>query len=187
MTGTRFLGNNVCDRDCGHHCSHRCVVVIVIRNDVIINDVVIIAVIINDVRINAVVIDDVIIDYVIIDEVIINYVIINYGIIDDVIIIQIKQLFSTSMQFLNNLSILEQRDATTFFSLVRDAGEVEVVGPDDVVVDPVVVPQLDLDPAAQRREHLRDHHLLVPDRLVRSFLRRSLRLHISKSFSLNCQ
>ena len=56
--------------------------------------------------------------------------------------------------------------AATFLSLVRDAGEVEVVGPDDVVVDPVVVPQLDLDPATQRREHLRDHHLLVPDWLV---------------------
>ncbi len=49
---------------------------------------------------------------------------------------------------------------------MRDLAEVQEVRPDDRVPDGVALPQLDLDPLAERREHLGEDDLLVPHRPV---------------------
>lgn len=56
---------------------------------------------------------------------------------------------------------------------------------DDRVPDGVALPQLDLDPLAQGREHLREDDLLVPHGSVRVFLHRRATLcwiELSKGF-----
>ena len=47
----------------------------------------------------------------------------------------------------------------TFISVVGDGAEVEEVRPDDGVADGVALAKLDLDPLAQRREHLGEDDL----------------------------
>jgi len=49
---------------------------------------------------------------------------------------------------------------------------------DDVAVDAVAVAKLDLDAATQRRKHLREDDLLVPDRLVTVLLHRCFALYM---------
>lgn len=53
---------------------------------------------------------------------------------------------------------------------------------DDDVVDTVVVAQLYSDSSTQRREHLCDYDLLVPDRLITSFLHTGLALKRGVTF-----
>ena len=58
----------------------------------------------------------------------------------------------------------------TFLSLVRDGGQVDEVCADDVTVDTVTVTELQPHAATQGREHLCEHDLLVPDRLIAAAL-----------------
>jgi len=52
----------------------------------------------------------------------------------------------------------------TFLAVVGYFREIDEVRSDDVAVDAVAVAKLDLDAATQRRKHLREDDLLVPDR-----------------------
>ena len=64
----------------------------------------------------------------------------------------------------------------TFFTVVGDEAEVEEMSADDGVADGVTLSQLDLDPLAERREHLREHDLLVPHGSVGVLLHRGAAL-----------
>ena len=66
--------------------------------------------------------------------------------------------------------------ALTLVTVVGDLAEVKEVGADDGVPDRVALSQLNLDPLAQRGEHLREHDLLVPHWSVAVLLHRSATL-----------
>jgi len=58
------------------------------------------------------------------------------------------------------ITFLQQKTKNhTFVSVVGDGAEVEEVRADDGVADGVALPELDLDPLAQRREHLGEDDL----------------------------
>ncbi len=58
----------------------------------------------------------------------------------------------------------------TLFSVVRYLAQIQEVRANDGVSHRVALPQLYLNPLAERREHLGEHDLLVPNGAVRVLL-----------------
>lgn len=65
-----------------------------------------------------------------------------------------------------------------FLPVVGYSLKVDEVSADDVRVNRIIVPQLDLDALAQRWEHFRKHNLLIPHRSVAVLLHRCAALNI---------
>ena len=57
-----------------------------------------------------------------------------------------------------------KEEISTFFAFVGYFRQIYEVRSNDGVINRVVVSQLDLDPLAERREHLREYDLFVPRR-----------------------
>lgn len=74
----------------------------------------------------------------------------------------------------------------TFVSVVRYLGQVDEAGSDHVSDHAVLVLQLEFDPPAERREHLAEHHLLVPLGVVTILLHGRLALQKLKSIFDDC-